>query len=281
MALSNRLPPPTRPPQGEHRLHLVVAEGLRHNVEAPLVATAAAAAAERVVVCGMGDGYPLGRGGRGGGGRSRVVEQGSPPRERRCLVPPHVKPLAATSGARLHGTHELCQRQMRSTTVAGARRAAAAGHAPEAEHVGQVPPALRRAIWSADVQQSTAAVSAAFWDKMVPAHDASLMQVAHSSLLLRQHATLGLLGLRASFPQVFATAREGKKPAWERLHFTEVATSSEERPTAKKKIERAKRTCSIRDIHIVLLFSTLYFRKGYKKELYYFNLAKLRGSLIL
>ena len=191
MALSNRLPPPTRPPQGEHRLHLVVAEGLRHNVEAPLVATAAAAATQRVVVCGMGDGYPLGRGGRGGGG-SRVVEQGSPSRERRRLVLPPVKPLAATSGARLHGTHELCQRQMRSITVAGARRAAAAGHAPEAEHVGQVPPALRRAIWSADVQQSTAAVSAAFWDKMVPAHDASLMQVAHSSLrsgvLLRHRA---------------------------------------------------------------------------------------------
>lgn len=71
---------------------------------------------------------------------------------------------------------------MRSTTVAGARRAAAAGHAPEAERVGNVPAALRRAIWSADVQQSTAAVSAAFWDKMVPAHNASLMQVAHSSL---------------------------------------------------------------------------------------------------
>ena len=71
---------------------------------------------------------------------------------------------------------------MRSTTVAGAWRAAAAGHAPEAERVGNVPAALRRAIWSADVQQSTAAVSAAFWDKMVPAHNASLMQVAHSSL---------------------------------------------------------------------------------------------------
>eukprot|EP00964_Phaeocystis_antarctica_P069986 scaffold42587_cov62-Phaeocystis_antarctica.AAC.1 len=81
---------------------------------------------------------------------------------------------------------------MRSTTVAGAWRAAAAGHAPEAERVGNVPAALRRAIWSADVQQSTAAVSAAFWDKMVPAHNASLMQVAHSSLrvvVLFRHQT--------------------------------------------------------------------------------------------
>ena len=155
-----------RPAQGELRLHLLVAQGLRRDVEAPLRASAGTAT-ERVLVCG----------GRSGGG-SRVFEQGRPSRERRRLVPPHVKPLVAPGGARLHGTHELFQRQMRSAAVAGTRRAAAASHAPEAKRVRHMPPALRRAIWSADVQQRTAAVSAAFCDQMVPANDASLMQVA-------------------------------------------------------------------------------------------------------
>ena len=83
-----------------------------------------------------------------------------------------MKPLAATSGACLNGTHELCQRQMRPIAVTGARWASAA--TPKAERVGYVPPASRRAICRADVQQSAASTS--FRYKMVPANDAPLLQ---------------------------------------------------------------------------------------------------------
>ena len=94
-----------------------------------------------------------------------------------------MKPLAATSGAGLHGMYEFWQRQMHPVAVTGARRAAAP--TPEAERLSHMPPASRRAIWSADVQQSAAAVGAAFWDEMVPADHAPLPQRANISRLVR------------------------------------------------------------------------------------------------